>query len=432
MWKKVAVTAVAVTSLSVGTVYAERSLDTVYHVYVDDKPVGTVTDKSKVESYLDQKLEEADVPEEWDTKLDKDVSYKAERVFSADPEEKQVLDALDEEVRVTVNTVQVNIDGRPVAHVPDEAEADQVVEKYKEEYVQPEVLQQLEEGEPADPKPGETKVMDVSLGEKVSYDEQAVPVRFVDTVDEAVDRIKEGDTFDSDLTKEEWTTAYPDVDTLLTDNPAPSLDVIVRKMRVKEEEVDYPVEVKRSDDLYKGEKEVKQEGQPGEKEIHTKFVFTNGEKQEEEVVKEETTKEPVKKVIIEGTKAVPSRGDGTFIWPAVGGVITSKQGERWGRYHKGIDIAGVKDKTIKAADNGKVVEAGFKKSFGNKVVIDHGNGYETIYAHLESIDVKRGDVVKQGGKIGKMGTTGHSTGVHLHFEIHKDGALKNPLDYVSK
>ncbi|RDY71414.1 M23 family peptidase, partial [Halobacillus trueperi] len=84
-----------------------------------------------------------------------------------------------------------------------------------------------------------------------------------------------------------------------------------------------------------------------------------------------------------------------------------------GRYHKGIDIAGVSDKTIKAADNGKVVDAGYRNSFGNKVVIDHGNGYETTYAHLSSIDVKKGETVKKGEKLGVMGTTGRSTGVHL-------------------
>ncbi|MBX0358260.1 M23 family metallopeptidase [Halobacillus sp. Nhm2S1] len=160
-------------------------------------------------------------------------------------------------------------------------------------------------------------------------------------------------------------------------------------------------------------------------------TYRNDQEIEEETIEKEVVKEPVKKVILQGTKKIPSRGTGDFAWPAVGGEITSKQGERWGRYHKGIDIAGVSNKTIKAADNGKVIEAGYRNSFGNKVVIDHGNGYETIYAHLSSIDVKKGQIVKRGEKIGVMGTTGRSTGVHLHFEVHKDGSLENPLSHVS-
>lgn len=120
-------------------------------------------------------------------------------------------------------------------------------------------------------------------------------------------------------------------------------------------------------------------------------------------------------------------------WPAVGGYISSHLGERWGKMHKGIDIARPSNRNILAADNGVVESAGYNNGgYGNKIVINHNNGMKTVYAHLSSIDVKVGQVVEKGSKIGVMGSTGNSTGIHLHFEVYKSGSLENPTEYVSK
>ncbi|MHC8523890.1 M23 family metallopeptidase [Rossellomorea sp. H39__3] len=82
-------------------------------------------------------------------------------------------------------------------------------------------------------------------------------------------------------------------------------------------------------------------------------------------------------------------------------------------------------------DNGVVESAGWNDGgYGNKIVIDHQNGYKTIYGHLASISVKAGQKVEQGQKIGVMGDTGQSTGVHLHIEVYKDGKMLNPLDVL--
>ncbi|PMY00908.1 peptidase M23, partial [Pseudomonas sp. MPR-R5A] len=83
----------------------------------------------------------------------------------------------------------------------------------------------------------------------------------------------------------------------------------------------------------------------------------NGEQVNKEELEEEVLEEPVKEIVIEGTKD-PEKGDGEFVWPAVGGYISSEIGHRWGKMHKGIDIARPSDRTIKAADNGKVISAG--------------------------------------------------------------------------
>lgn len=99
--------------------------------------------------------------------------------------------------------------------------------------------------------------------------------------------------------------------------------------------------------------------------------------------------------------------------------------------HKGIDIARPANRNILAADNGVVEFAGYDNGgYGNKIIINHNNGMKTVYAHLSSISVSVGQTVEKGKVIGIMGSTGNSTGIHLHFELYKNGALQNPLDYL--
>lgn len=118
---------------------------------------------------------------------------------------------------------------------------------------------------------------------------------------------------------------------------------------------------------------------------------------------------------------------GSFIWPASGGITQS-----YSFYHKAIDIANRAGGPILAADAGVVMVAGWPDSYGygNRVMVDHGNGFVTLYAHLSVIQVRVGQRVKRGDVLGQMGNTGRSTGTHLHFEIRQGGALQNPLSFL--
>lgn len=124
----------------------------------------------------------------------------------------------------------------------------------------------------------------------------------------------------------------------------------------------------------------------------------------------------------------PISAIGKFLWPAIGQQIS--QYFSW--YHPGIDISNRAGGTIKAADTGRVVVAGWPDSqgYGRRVIIDHGNGYTTLYAHLSSVAVSVGQYVSRGQVIGMMGSTGRSTGVHLHLEIRKNGVALNPLSLL--
>ncbi|MDI9568467.1 MAG: M23 family metallopeptidase [bacterium] len=119
----------------------------------------------------------------------------------------------------------------------------------------------------------------------------------------------------------------------------------------------------------------------------------------------------------------------TFIWP-VRGRISSSFGPRQGGFHYGLDIACPQGSSIKAARSGRVVACGWQGGYGRVVVIDHGNGIETLYAHASELLVRAGQWVNQGEVIARVGSTGRSTGPHLHFEIRIDGIRVNPSRHL--
>jgi murein DD-endopeptidase MepM/ murein hydrolase activator NlpD len=118
-----------------------------------------------------------------------------------------------------------------------------------------------------------------------------------------------------------------------------------------------------------------------------------------------------------------------LIWPC-DGVVTSGFGVRWGRMHEGIDIGCAYGAPNRAAAAGTVIYAGWLGGYGNLVVIDHGNGLSTAYAHASSILVSVGQRVSQGETVSLVGSTGHSTGPHLHFEVRINGVAVDPLLYL--
>ncbi len=127
-----------------------------------------------------------------------------------------------------------------------------------------------------------------------------------------------------------------------------------------------------------------------------------------------------------GSGAAPASG---FVWP-VDGPITSSFGLRWGRMHEGIDIGVGFGTPIRAAAAGTVIHAGWLGGYGNLVVVDHGGGLSTAYGHQQEIYVSSGQQVDQGTVLGEVGSTGNSTGPHLHFEVRVNGSAVDPLGYL--
>ncbi len=122
--------------------------------------------------------------------------------------------------------------------------------------------------------------------------------------------------------------------------------------------------------------------------------------------------------------------DAELLWPILG-PINSPFGPRWGKFHAGIDIGSPQYQEVVAALDGEVIYADpTQGGLGKAVVLRHGNGLQTVYAHLSIIIAHEGDTVRQGQPIGGVGETGRATGPHLHFEVRRNGTPVNPEDYL--
>ncbi|HEX3047653.1 MAG TPA: peptidoglycan DD-metalloendopeptidase family protein, partial [Bacillota bacterium] len=174
----------------------------------------------------------------------------------------------------------------------------------------------------------------------------------------------------------------------------------------------------------------------GQKEVLYHITLLNGYQSSLEVTNEKTVKDPVNAMVKIGTKTKVSRGGRVNYGVVSGKRISSLFGYRihpiTGRrlFHEGLDIAADYGNGVYAYTDGRVVQAGWNGGYGNSILIDHGNGLRTRYGHLSRISVRVGQRVGTGQRIGSVGSTGSSTGPHLHFEVIKWGQTKNPLNYI--
>lgn len=180
--------------------------------------------------------------------------------------------------------------------------------------------------------------------------------------------------------------------------------------------------------------QVKVAGENGTQQTLYRLVYVDGAHTDTVTQSVTVSKEPVNQVEVVGTQE-SYIGTGDFIWPVPStGLCTTLFENRWGSFHSGIDIAGsgIYGADIVASDAGTVVAAGDNGSgYGNQVIIDHGNGYSTMYAHCAFLYVSVGDKVSKGTVLAGVGSTGFSTGNHLHFEIWENGTPIDPLLFMT-
>jgi murein DD-endopeptidase MepM/ murein hydrolase activator NlpD len=140
-----------------------------------------------------------------------------------------------------------------------------------------------------------------------------------------------------------------------------------------------------------------------------------------------STRKPVQNRPIATAASTATLASGTIHWPVEAGVISSDYGARWGKMHKGIDIAADVGEPVYAVAEGDVIYAGDGlRGYGNVVIIQHGEQLSSLYAHNSELRVHQGDHVNQGTLVALMGNTGHSTGPHVHFELRQGDVAVNP------
>lgn len=179
-----------------------------------------------------------------------------------------------------------------------------------------------------------------------------------------------------------------------------------------------------------GYSKVTTEGQNGISRKTESVEMLNGEEISRTELSAEVIKEPVTEVTTVGTARSSAEKSAGFISPLKKGSFTVSAYYGDGRGHKGIDLAANKGTSIYAVSGGTVTYAGYDGDYGYSVIIDHGNGLKTRYAHASSLCVSKGQTVSQGEVIAYVGSTGYSTGNHLHFEVMVNGSHVNPASYI--
>ncbi|WP_052476086.1 M23 family metallopeptidase [Cohnella kolymensis] len=392
-----------------------------YKVLVDGKPVGEISDRQKVEQLLQSissQLNRADTPVQY--AIDEgQVTYEALSAYRKQTDDESTLKLIAGALQTHPVGVQLVVDGMAVGIVRDQKTADALLERVKHKY--------LPANSKAEPAIKSLSFRAESMNAADSKpDHRVTSVNFEEQVKTRTVSLHNRQLSDPEDLYRKLTTREP---VSQTESDPPVLNVKSVEQVTEIEVIEPKIIYKTSDELKLGKSKVIQEGTDGQQQVTYRLLKRNGYLIEETIVTHKVLKAASPTIILKGTKVVQGEGTGTFSWPVVGARITSYMGERWGRMHKGIDLVG--DSSILAADNGVIEFAGYKGAMGKAIIIDHNNGFKTVYGHMKSINVKEGQVVEKGEVIGVMGSTGRSTGTHLHFEVHFNDKVKNPTSYLS-
>ena len=286
------------------------------------------------------------------------------------------------------------------------------------------------------------KAIESVIGDYVEEDSDVTDIKVLEDAEIARMKLK-------DIGRQNGVIPVAEAEEILAygNNGKSYLTVVVSKEETERELIEFKEEVKPEAELHVGEEKIQTKGEDGIKEIKKVVVYENGENIEEEVVKEELVKEPVEQVVLAGTKAYDGYGGSNAVvdygvsydenatyealrLPTDTTYVSSPYGPRWGRIHQGVDFGLAQGNNIYAADDGVVYFAGNGGGYGNLIKVDHGNGMQTYYAHCSKISVTKGQQVNAGEIIGLVGSTGNSTGPHLHFEVIVNGVRVDPLNFL--
>lgn len=448
-----------------GNHYVDEHTNEVFHVYVKGEEAGTISDPEIVEKFILDKVKELEeqYPNANMLLNAEGITYEPEKAFMIDSDDEQVLDKLDQMLTAVAVGVEIKIDDRVVGIVKDQETADAILAQVQEQYIpqhskkkndQVSILSVNESSNQGQGQ-GSSQLEEVGFVEQVAVEMIETKPEQIATAEDIIEKLRIGDTkptqyvvepgdcvnciaskfdvspqviYDNNNLTEDSILNIGDVLDLTVEKPLLSVKTVERQVEMKEVPFDTIVEYDNKARV--GVDKVIASGIPGQKLVTFLTTKINGYWAEEEIIDEEIIVEPTPQVLRKGTLVIKGEGTGKFAHPLKGKIKrTSSFGMRWGRMHNGVDYTST-NKNIYASDSGVVEIASSHRSYGKYVVIDHKNGYKTLYAHLSKINTKKGSKVEKGDVIGVMGNTGNSTGVHLHFEIQKNGKPVNPLNHL--
>ena len=427
-------------ALVVGTVYTPS-----YVVSVDGVTLGTVQEQETFEAAVDRVEARASGILGYDYTIDSDITYEfalteKDQLSSVASFETYLFDQIGE----VMKSYLLSVDGQFIGAAADQAQLDALLESIQAPYINENTIS-AEFVEPI------TITHEYTSSDIMQDLSQMEATLTANTTGETTYEVQAGDTFMAiayahDMSMSELEELNPGIDInklyigqiLTIRQTIPFLSVKTVDAITYTEAIECPVEEIEDDTMYQGETKTVTQGVEGEALISAEVTYVNGYEEERNITSTTVLSEPTTTVVRVGTKVRPrTMATGTFIWP-LSGKITSNYGYRYifgsYSYHSGLDIAASYGTSIKAADGGTVVFAGTGTggywSYGKYVVIDHGNGIQTIYAHCSSLNVSTGDKVYQGQVSAKVGATGRATGNHCHFQVKVNGTTVSPWNYL--
>ncbi len=459
-----AVSAIGVASvLTVGAnQYVNINTFDIYHVMVDGVEMGVVSDPQLIEDIKLSKYSELEkqYPDLTMVLNAFAVTFRHEKAFKAQADDAAVLEKMNSVLKAHPVGVQLKVDGKVIGILKNKDVAQQVLNQIKDDYTPVKakesssktslmaITKQLEVGE--------SRLEKVDFVQTVSLDYIQINPEQLSKPEDVLNKLRTGD-----VTPTKYTVEKGDCvgciakkfelprQLIYKNNPwivddvikvgqvidltvlKPTLSVRTVETIMENQEIQFDTEYVKDDNLRAGVVQVVTPGKNGLKKVTIQVTKVNGFMESEQMLGEELITEPVKALAKKGTKIILGEGTGKFSWPVVSPSISSVYGQRWGQLHKGIDITSG-NRSILTADTGKISYVGYKSDYGNHIIVDHLNGYRSLYGHLSSIGVKVGQIVEKGERIGVMGSTGESTGIHLHFEIIVNGISENPLKYLNR
>jgi murein DD-endopeptidase MepM/ murein hydrolase activator NlpD len=448
---------VIISTMLTGRWYVKAHAEEQFDVYLDDQKVGTIQDPGELKRWEDEQrqaflaawgLENVQV-----TSNMEQLRVEINNSFSAKTSIDVVLSELGSRIVFAVLATELRIDGESIGFFKDRATAEAYLEEIKQPYISKTKKVTALSADAAEPSIADVAeaefVQRVELIDTPVAPDQITPAdRIRDKLQEAkvqpvIYTVEKGDcvsiiALKLGIPQEDIYQHNPDARTkllrvgqqLTITQEQPRLSVKTKESRTETVTVPSGIVYEKDDELSKGMIQIVSQGKPGSVQKTYQTTRINGNVVEEALLEETVLEPPVQTVVKQGTKVVPGVGTGKFSLPVLSPRVTSGYGPRWGRAHTGLDLVS-DQKAILASDTGKVVFAGLKAGYGNTIIIDHQNGFETLYGHLSKIEVREGQAVQKGDKIGVMGSTGHSTGVHLHFEVMRGGQQENPIKYLS-
>ena len=451
-WRSPKIIAAALTVLvtfSIGVIYYNQTAAATY-VVINGEKVGVVKTEAAGQEIVQKVLQERGQAVNTLAKTHDQVEYINTRVKKGEFWDKSLTkDKLESKLSSYLDGYKLVIANESLAILPSKEAIDKVLKEYQDYYT----------------KPSEAnKISSVQLVESINSEAVEVQPQDVKTAEEVLKLLTEGKSSVMEYTVEEsdswWLIARKnDMKTkeVLAGNPGatedtvlqpgqkiklvtvtPYLTVMSKGMFTGTETIPFDVVTKTDTSVAAGQSKVVQQGSDGAKEVTYSYEQKNGKDVSKTVIDEKVLKPSVTQIVAKGPARqttvayASSRGSGQIgglNWP-LRGHISSYYGYRSRGFHTGLDIEGDTGDPYTAAAAGTVSSAGWSGGYGKMILIDHGNGVMTRYAHSSKLLVQVGQKVSQGETIGLVGTTGNTTGPHLHFEIIINGDTVNPLKYL--